>query len=263
MRDNESSGARPIRVVVFGGGPGLERGMKLFLVRLESHPEIELTGCLCQSVGATFGAIIKDLWLRRKFLALPVLVLQFWRTLNRLALRRNLEIEVNRLLARISHKIYFVDDIHAAQVIEQVRSIQPELGLIYGSPILRPDLFQIPRFGTLGIHHGKLPDYRGKKTTFWAMFNGAETAGVTIQRINEGLDTGDVVKQAEVSIRGRSFQAVWADVEQLGLDLYIQAILEVKNGVATYQQPTGNKGKLYRDPKLWDLVRYWWRRRIV
>jgi methionyl-tRNA formyltransferase len=156
-----------------------------------------------------------------------------------------------------------VQDIHASSVIEQVRSIAPDLGLVYGSPILQPSLFQIPRFGTLGIHHGKLPEYRGKKTTFWALFKGAETAGVTIQRINEGVDTGDVVKQAEVPIRGRSFQAVWKDVELLGLDLYIQAILEVKQGIATYQRPTGKEGRLYRDPKLSDFLKFWWRRHIV
>jgi methionyl-tRNA formyltransferase len=207
--------------------------------------------------------MVQDLWKRRRFLALPVLVIQTWRGIGRFISKPSFEIELKRMFTRISHKIHFVQDIHASTVIDQVCSIAPELGLVYGSPILGPELFQIPRFGTLGIHHGKLPDYRGKKTTFWAMFNGAETAGVTIQRINAGLDTGDIVKQAEIPIRGRSFQAVWRDVEELGLDLYIQAILEVKNGVVTYQRPAGKKGRLYRDPKLSDLLKFWWRNDIV
>jgi len=263
MPEDQRSVAEPIRVVVFGGGPGLERGMKLFLFRLATHPEIELVGCFCQSVGESIRSIVKDLWQRRGLLAFPVLILKFWRMMNRFILRPGFEIELNRLLAGISHQIHFVHDIHAMPVIQQIRLLEPELGLIYGSPILRPELFQIPRLGTLGIHHGKLPDYRGKKTTFWAMFDGAETAGVTIQRINKGLDTGDIVKQAEIPIRGRSFQAVWLDIEELGLDLYIQAILEVKNGIASYQRPAGKKGKLYRDPTVSDLLKFWWRRHIV
>jgi hypothetical protein len=41
--------SRPIRVVVFAGGPVLERG-EGFLCRLEDHPEIDLLACICQSV---------------------------------------------------------------------------------------------------------------------------------------------------------------------------------------------------------------------
>jgi methionyl-tRNA formyltransferase len=142
-------------------------------------------------------------------------------------------------------------------VLEQVFCLNPDLGLIYGSPILRPELFEIPKLGTLGIHHGKVPEYRGNKTTFWAMYNGERTAGVTIQKVNKGLDTGQVVKTGEVEAWGRSYLSVVHDLEALGLDLYIQAILEVKRGVASFKPQAGNKGKLYRNPKPLDFIRFW------
>jgi hypothetical protein len=41
--------------------------------------------------------------------------------------------------------------------------------------------------------------------------------------------------------------------------LYIQAILEVKHGVAEFKPQTGVKGKLYRNPKLGDFIRFWGR----
>jgi methionyl-tRNA formyltransferase len=131
------------------------------------------------------------------------------------------------------------------------------LGLIYGSPILKPELFEIPRCGTLGIHHGKVPAYRGNKTTFWAMYNGEATAGVTIQKINQGLDTGSIVREGEVPIDRRSYPSVWRDLERLGLELYIQAIIDVKNGTAIYQPQSGKKGKLYRNPKPKDFFAFW------
>jgi methionyl-tRNA formyltransferase len=120
-------------------------------------------------------------------------------------------------------------------------------------------LFEIPVLGTLGIHHGKVPEYRGKKTTFWAMFNGEKTAGVTIQKVNAGLDMGEIAKQGEVSIGRRSLRSVWNELEKLGLDLYLQAIVEVKQGTASYQPQVGKKGKLYRDPKLGDILTFWWK----
>jgi methionyl-tRNA formyltransferase len=137
--------------------------------------------------------------------------------------------------------------------------LNPDLGLAYGSPILKPALFDIPRQGTLGIHHGKVPEYRGKKTAFWAMYNGESTAGVTIQKINVGLDRGDVVLEGEVPMGRRTLGAVWKDLEALGIELYFEAILAVKDGCATYRPQPPGAGRIYRDPKLRDLLVFWWR----
>lgn len=254
------SGNQPIRVVVFSGGPTLEHGVQEFLSRLEASPEIELLGVFCQSRGQGARAVIQDLWRRRKLLAVPLLIAFagdiVWRYLKQPAA----EFALQRAVRQINERIHFVASIHAPEVLQQVRALEPDLGLIYGSPILKPELFEIPRHGTLGIHHGKLPEYRGKKTTFWAMYNGEATAGVTIQKINAGLDTGEIVKTGEVEIGQRSRAAVWHELEQLGLDLYLQAILEIKAGQAQFLPFPGVKGKLYRDPKFSDLVRFWWRR---
>jgi methionyl-tRNA formyltransferase len=171
------------------------------------------------------------------------------------------EIDLRRKLAQLSCRVHFVPDIHAESVLERVRSLAPDLGLIYGSPILKPKLFEIPGMGTLGIHHGKVPEYRGKKTTFWAMYNGEERAGVTIQKINAGLDTGEVVKAGEIRVEGKSYANVWRELEQLGLALYIQAIIEIKRGEPTFRAQQGKKGKLYHDPEFGDLMRFWFRRR--
>jgi methionyl-tRNA formyltransferase len=248
---------RPIRVVMFGGGPELTHDAREFLYRLETHPEIDLLGAFCQSASKSWGAIFKDLWLRRGFLAFPLFAA---RTItNAVVFLRNPRQEKARQqkIVEIANRIHGVPNIHAQDVIEQITILKPDLGLIYGSPILKPELFEIPAFGTLGIHHGKVPTYRGNKTTFWAIYNGEEVAGVTIQKINAGLDTGSVVKEGEVPVGNRSYGRVWRDLEELGLNLYIQAILEVKIGIASYQPQTGKKGKLYRNPKVKDFITFW------
>ena len=259
MGNEECISSQSIRVVLFGGGPTLERGVKQFICRLEAHPEIEFLGGFCQSESQSFWAITRDLWRRRRFLALPLLLIQIIGVISRLLARPRTEIGLNRKLAQLADRIHFIPDIHADEILEEVKTLTPDLGLIYGSPILKPDLFEIPRYGTLGIHHGKVPKYRGKKTTFWAMYNGEKTAGVTIQRVNRGLDTGEIVTEGEVPTGSRSLTTVWNELEALGLDLYIQAILEVKQGTASYRPQMGKKGKLYRDPKLRDILAFWQR----
>ena len=185
-------------------------------------------------------------------------VAQAFATAGRFLAQPRETVWLNSKLSDLSGRIHFVPDIHSGEVLAQVRSTQPDLGLIYGSPILKPELFQIPGFGTLGIHHGKVPKYRGKKTTFWAMYNGEEEAGVTIQRVNAGLDKGEIVKEAAVEVGRRSQRSVWRELSAIGLDLYIQAVIDVKRGTIRYR-PQEGPGELYRDPGLGHILTFWWR----
>ncbi|MBE0411187.1 MAG: hypothetical protein IBX69_15810 [Anaerolineales bacterium] len=257
MPDNVETIEQPIRVVMFGGGPELTHDAKEFLYRLEMHPEIELRGAICQTESHSWRAIFRDLWNRRGILAFPLFVSLIITGISRYLENPQKENALRKKIEEISGKIHNVKNIHSQEVKNLVHSLEPELGLIYGSPILKPELFEIPRFGTLGIHHGKVPAYRGNKTTFWALYNGEPVAGVTIQKVNAGLDTGSIVKEGEVPVDRRSYADVWCDLEALGLELYIQAILDVKNGTASYRPQPEEKGNLYRNPKLKDYFAFW------
>ena len=259
MSANQIEMDRPIRVVMFGSGPELNPDAKQFVCKLEEHPEIEFLGAFCQAQSQSLSAVFLDLWKRRGWLAFPLFAIAVINKAIRFLFHPREEVALQRSMEKISDRMHFVPDIHAQHVLEQVCALGPDLGLIYGSPILKPGLFEIPSFGTLGMHHGKVPEYRGNKTTFWAMYNGEPVAGVTIQKVNTGLDTGRIVKTGEVSTQDRSYQAVVHELEVLGLDLYMQAILEVKHGTAEYKPQSGVKGKLYRNPKPGDFLKFWGR----
>ncbi|HET9907819.1 MAG TPA: formyl transferase [Anaerolineales bacterium] len=259
MSDHQVEVNRPIRVVMFGGGPKLKQDAKKFILRLEEDPEIEFLGAFCQAQSQSLVGVLFDLWKRRRWLAIPLFFILVINKATQILVHPREEIAFQKSLGKILDRIHFVTDIHSQTVIAQVRALNPDLGLIYGSPILKPELFEIPRLGTLGIHHGKVPEYRGNKTTFWAMYNGENVAGVTIQKVNQGLDTGSIVKSAEVDTQGRTYQAVVHDLEKVGLDLFLQAILEVKDGTAEYKPQFGVKGTLYRNPKPLDFLKFWCR----
>ena len=260
MTATHHESGRPIQVVLFGSGPKLNPDVKEFLCRLEDHPDITLAGAYFQAKSSTWGAAAEDLWRRRRLLAPPLLCLELLNATTRAVFHRRAEMRVRAKLARLVDRMHFVPDVHAPAVLDEIGLLKPDLGLVYGSPILKPVLFEKPRLGTLGIHHGKVPEYRGNKTTFWAMYNGEPFAGVTIQQLNAGLDTGSIVKEGQVPIGRRSQRTVRRELEALGLDLYLQAIVDVKDGRATYRPQTGRKGKLYRNPRFLDLVTFWRRR---
>jgi glycosyltransferase involved in cell wall biosynthesis len=251
---------RPIRVVLFCG-PVLETGTVRFARLLDLHPDIELVGCFCQSPGLDWRTRASDLLRRRGALALPIAASGAVGSALRWVRSPRGELRRRRALTAFRRSLRVVTDIHAPSVLDAVRELAPDLGALYGGPILRPELFRIPRLGTLGIHHGRFPDYRGKKTTFWALHDGQVEAGVTIQRVNEGVDTGEVVRSAAVPAGGRSYRRVWREAEEVGLGLYVDAILGVRTGTERVSPSRGKAGKAYRDPGPADLLRYWRRRR--
>ncbi len=255
----EISPSPPIRVVMLGSGPRLEAGVKKFILRLDNHPEIEFLGAFCESRGEDFRAIMVDLWRRRGWLAAPLALAYLWEEFSGYLFHPASTHHLNQGIRRLADKIHYHPDLHSREVLDKIRFLEPDLGLVYSSPILKKSLFGIPKLGTLGIHHGTVPQYRGKKTTFWEIFNGEEAAGVTIQRINAGLDTGEIVKTGEVRIGRRPAGRIWRELEHMGLELYLEAILAVKAGTATYKTQEGQKGRLYRDPKITDLVIFQWR----
>lgn len=246
---------RPIRVV-FIGGADLEPGARQFIALMESHPEIDLVLGLCEGSGSSFA----DLWRRRGVLALPVRGLV---VLGECAafLRGPREwLSQHRIADRAASKFVRAPDLHAPAMLERVRAAAPDLGVIYGGPILKPALFRIPALGTLGIHHGRAPAYRGKKTTFWEMHNGESHAGVLIQRITDGLDSGEILRQGAIPIGRKSYARVWREVQDEGCRLFIDAILDVKQDRAQFTPQAGERGPLFRQPAPATLIRFWLRR---
>jgi folate-dependent phosphoribosylglycinamide formyltransferase PurN len=252
---------RPIRVVFFGGRY-LQPVEAQFAAMLDEHPEIDLMLGVCEGEGFGLAQRLRDLWRRRGLLAPAIVGVNALTACGRFLRHPRATLSWRRRTAQALQKFVSVPDVHAPEVLAQVRAAAPDLGVIYGSPILKPELFEIPALGTLGIHHGRVPQYRGKKTTFWEIYHGERVAGVTIQRVERGIDTGAVVRAGEVEIGRHGYGRVWDDVQALGCQLYLQAILDYKHGRAREvpQDPGARRGPLFRQPTVNDLVRYWWRR---
>lgn len=94
----------------------------------------------------------------------------------------------------------WTDDFNAPSTVEEISKCEPDL-LVYagGRDILREPFLNAARLGCIGGHYGQLPEIRGMATVEWSTLFGIEPT-VTIQRINAGIDTGDVVMQSKVPL---------------------------------------------------------------
>ena len=71
--------------------------------------------------------------------------------------------------------------------------------MAYGK-ILPKVILDIPKFGCINIHASLLPEYRGAAPIQWSIVDGKEKTGITTMLMDEGLDTGDILKQYEIEI---------------------------------------------------------------
>ncbi|HKI11918.1 MAG TPA: methionyl-tRNA formyltransferase [Candidatus Acidoferrum sp.] len=87
------------------------------------------------------------------------------------------------------------------EVEEQLRALAPDVIVIiaYGQ-IIPARLLTIPRLGWINLHASLLPKYRGAAPINWAIVNGDARTGNTTMRIDEGMDTGEILLQEEMAI---------------------------------------------------------------
>jgi len=142
------------------------------------------------------------------------------------------------------------DDIHAASSVQLVASFVPDLGLSLAAPILRPPLFSLPRLGTLNLHKGRVPDYRGMPPAFWELWNGEQEIGCTVHRVDAGLDSGDIVAQSAVRReRHSTLKGLQLTLDRAGIELMRDAVAGTLHGtLPPRSQPAG--GRTYRKPTL-------------
>jgi len=117
----------------------------------------------------------------------------------------------------------------------QLESIAPEAIIVVGyGRIIPPWMIDLPKLGNINLHASLLPKYRGAAPIQWAIARGETITGVTTMRIDAGLDTGDILLQAEERIRPEDNALTVAPrLAQTGAELMITTLAGLKNGTIT------------------------------
>ncbi|MGY6520964.1 MAG: formyl transferase [Mongoliitalea sp.] len=84
-------------------------------------------------------------------------------------------------------------DLQTKECIAQLSALQPDLILTCRAPLLTNELLSIPKIGSINIHYGIPPEYRGNDTLFWAFLNkDFDHVGASVHSINSGVDRGEI-----------------------------------------------------------------------
>jgi methionyl-tRNA formyltransferase len=115
---------------------------------------------------------------------------------------------------------------------DQLTALEPEAIIVVGYGRIIPTwMLQLPPLGNINVHGSLLPKYRGAAPIQWAIANGETTTGVTTMRIDEGLDTGDMLMQREMEIRPDDTAITLAPrMAEIGAELLVETLAGLAEG---------------------------------
>lgn len=119
----------------------------------------------------------------------------------------------------------------------------------YGK-IIPEKILQTPKHGWLNIHGSLLPKYRGASPIQGAILGGESETGVTLMKIDAGLDTGDIISQESIPIStGDDFLSLHDKLSQLGAEVIKDALVNYLNGKIIpipQHEPTATKTSIIK-----------------
>jgi methionyl-tRNA formyltransferase len=158
--------------------------------------------------------------------------------------------------------VIHVDRFESPSGLAALRDLAPDLAVVDGTYVLRPATFELPRFGSVNLHCGRLPEYRGAPPGFWEMRNGETEVGVTIHRVTARLDEGPILASATVPLDpappGDPMQylhALWREaLRPEGIRLMCEVTAAIARGEARAVPQPQIEAETYRFPD-WATVR--------
>lgn len=105
----------------------------------------------------------------------------------------------------------------------------------YGQ-ILKRDILDMPKVGCFNVHGSLLPKLRGAAPIQQAILQGDKRTGVTIMKMEEGLDSGDMISKAETEIGDKNFKDIHDELSLMGAELMAETLTLIENGQAKYKK---------------------------
>jgi methionyl-tRNA formyltransferase len=134
---------------------------------------------------------------------------------------------IKQAAERLQLPIYQPEKIKTNEELRaRLEGIAPDAIIVVGYGRIIPKwMLDLPRFGNINLHASLLPKYRGAAPIQWAIANGESVTGVTTMRIDEGLDTGDILLQQELAITdAETAETLSPKLAAIGADLMIETL---------------------------------------
>ena len=116
--------------------------------------------------------------------------------------KKNLNKKICKKVSKLKIPYEIVTNINSIKVQKIIDKIKPELNIVAGFPyFLEKKIYEKPKFGTINLHAGKLPKYRGGSPLNWQIINGERSIGISIIQLINKLDAGKIIVEKEFNLK--------------------------------------------------------------
>lgn len=136
---------------------------------------------------------------------------------------------VKEAALRLGLPVFQPERVRVPEVVEQLRAMAPDAMVVVGyGQIIPQAILDIPPRGIFNVHASLLPKYRGAAPIQWAIANGETKTGVTVMKIDAGLDTGDMLAKWETEIGPEETSVeLGPRLAEAGADLMVETLAKL------------------------------------
>lgn len=119
--------------------------------------------------------------------------------------------------------------------VEALRALAPDISVVAAYGVILPqEVLEVPRFGSVNVHASLLPRWRGAAPIQRAILADDYQTGVSIMRMEEGLDTGPYCTQVRTAVDGKSAPELTVELARLGAQALLDALPRIENGTCEW-----------------------------
>ena len=213
-----------------------------------------ISGCVIASV-SPFGK--KESFVRKAFKTFKIFGLKFFlkysiRYIFAMGSKNN---KVSSVLKKYYiPRIELTSSINSPESLESIKDYSPDLLIsIGGNEIFKRPLIDLAEHGCLNLHTAPLPKYRGLMPSFWVLRNQESFTAVSVFYVDEGIDSGPILVQAQIEIKGQSQEQLINQTKKIGMNCIVKAISKIQAKDISTMPNDDNQMSYYSFPTKGDV----------
>jgi methionyl-tRNA formyltransferase len=164
-----------------------------------------------------------------------------------------------------SKKLINVESVNCDDCLRVLKQIKPDLIIVNGTRIISKNILNNVKALFINTHVGITPEYRGVHGAYWALVNNdAQNCGVTVHKVDEGIDTGDLIAQSTIKITRKDNFVTYPYIQTgVGILLMEETINKIINNNLDCYIKVNSISNLYTHPTFTEYLYNYFVKNII
>ena len=154
-----------------------------------------------------------------------------------------------------NNEIYYETDLKDNETLERLQDVKSVYGILAWWPyIIKEKLLSIPKKGWINFHPSYLPFNKGKHSSFWCLVDETQ-CGVSLQIIDEGIDTGDIIARKKINVSWEdNGEILYNKCRDETFELFKENFNDIKNDKIKRTKQNPNEGTYHHSSELSEII---------